>query len=110
VSAGTLPDVACGAENYSVAGSSKRVPRKTAKKSAEPPIKMVVRRGATPRFEALTRKTRHLNVQVVWDRRTEEQDAAEPRQHENRRGAPPFTWDVADFVVVVPAKPGKPEE
>jgi hypothetical protein len=92
-----------------VAGSSKRVIRKTAKKSAEPPIKMIVRRGATPRFEALMRKTRHLNVQVEWDRRGDEDDAAgeHVRKHGNRRGAPPFTWDAADFVVVVPRDPDK---
>lgn len=74
---------------------------------------MVVRRGATPRFDALTRKTRHLNVQVVWDRRHDERDAADSdhvRKHGNRRGSPPFTWEAADFVVVVPADPEKSKQ
>lgn len=67
---------------------------------------MIVRRGATPRFEALKKKTQHLNVQVVWDRREDDESAgsaaAKDPQFKNRRGAPPFTWDMADFVVVVP--------
>lgn len=68
---------------------------------------MIVRRGATPRFEALKEKTQHLNVEVVWDRRGkadpgDEAAAARERQFKNRRGEPPFTWDTADFVVVVP--------
>jgi hypothetical protein len=67
---------------------------------------MIVRRGATPRFEALKKKTQHLNVEVVWDRRDDGEPAvaaaAKNSQLKNRRGAPPFTWDVADFVVVVP--------
>ena len=59
------------------------------------------------------RKTRHLNVQVEWDRRGDDQDAAtgeHVRKHGNRRGAPPFTWDAADFVVVVPTEPEKSKE
>jgi hypothetical protein len=98
-----------GAENYSVAGRPKRAARKStrAKATPEPPIQMVVRRGATPRFEALKKKTEHLNVQVVWDRREGEKPddpvvAENNRRFKDRRGTPPFTWDVADFVVVVP--------
>lgn len=68
---------------------------------------MIVRRGATPRFEALKKKTEHLNVEVVWDRRgghaPDDAEAAErERRFKDRRGEPPFTWDAADFVVVVP--------
>jgi hypothetical protein len=69
---------------------------------------MIVRRGAVPRFEALKEKTRHLNVEVVWDRREgngpDAAAAAVKRDQEfaDRRGDPPFTWKVADFVVVVP--------
>jgi hypothetical protein len=74
---------------------------------SEAPIQMVVRRGATPRFEALKKKTEHLNVQVVWDRREGEKPddpivAENNRRFKDRRGTPPFTWDAADFVVVVP--------
>jgi hypothetical protein len=68
---------------------------------------MVVRRGAMPRFEALRKKTEHLNVQVVWDRREGDRPddpviAENNRRFKDRRGAPAFTWDAADFVVVVP--------
>jgi hypothetical protein len=74
---------------------------------------MIVRRGANPRFEALKRKTKHLNVQVVWDRREGDRRhdtvaaIENERRLENRRRKPPFTWDVADFVVVVPTSPPK---
>lgn len=76
---------------------------------------MIVRRGAIPRFEALKKKTRHLNVQVVWDRRDDDAPAeastvAKNPRLKNRRGAPPFTWDVADFVVVVPPSKRKPRK
>ena len=72
---------------------------------------MIVRRGATPRFRALKKKTKHLNVQVVWDRREDEDSAAaEDLRLKNRRGTPPFTWDVADFVVVVPPSNRKPRK
>lgn len=92
-----------------MAVSTKRAARKSSrvKKSSDPAIQMIVRRGATPRFEALKKKTEHLNVEVVWDRRgghaQDDAEAAErERQFIDRRGAPPFTWDAADFVVVVP--------
>ena len=92
-----------------MAGSPKRAARKSTRGRAtsKDPIQMVVRRGATPRFEALKKKTEHLNVQVVWDRREGEKPddpvvAENNRRFKDRRGTPPFTWDVADFVVVVP--------
>lgn len=114
----TLTKVYCCAEKYRVAGRPKRQARKSprTKIASEPPIQMVVRRGATPRFEALRRKTEHLNVQVVWDRREGDRPddpvvAENNRRFKDRRGTPPFTWDTADFVVVVPkskrAKPSK---
>jgi hypothetical protein len=69
------------------------------------PVGIVVRRGALRRFDALTRKTADLPVVVSWDRRTTERRASsEPAPVElrssDRRKAPPFTWEVADFVVV----------
>jgi hypothetical protein len=96
-----------------VAGSRKRETRKTSpspEHAEEPAIQMIVRRGANPRFEALTQKTKELKVEVMWDRRKAERrsDAAKvesDRRREDRRRTPPYTWDVADFVVVVP----KPE-
>jgi hypothetical protein len=70
-------------------------------------IRMVVRRGAMHRFQSLKKKTAHLDVEVVWDQREGERRQAtaaptgERRRHERRR-TPPFTWDMADFVVVTP--------
>jgi hypothetical protein len=68
------------------------------------PVGIIVRRGALRRFDALTRKTAELPVVVSWDRRTEDRRASsEPASQERREGdrrqAPPFTWEAADFVV-----------
>lgn len=68
------------------------------------PIGIVVRRGALRRFDALTRKTEDLPVKVTWDRRLEErrasgESAGDERRTADRRREPPFTWQVADFVV-----------
>ena len=68
-------------------------------------VRMFVRIGALKRFHFLKQKTADLPVSVEWDRRrsdrraTEEGGSANLRKLE-RRGAPPFTWDTADFVVV----------
>jgi hypothetical protein len=72
---------------------------------------MVVRRGAHERFANLKKKTAHLQVEVVWDqrdtdRRQERTLSASERRLRERRRKPPFTWDVADFVVVTPANAG----
>ena len=71
------------------------------------PIRMVVRRGALRRFEALKKQTAHLPVIVSWDRRQGERrnvagDIARERRRTDRRQQPAFTWDLADFVVVEP--------
>ena len=88
--------------------------RRTARRKKKDPIEIVVRRGAIRRFDALKTRTSELPVVLTWDRRTnerhqdEETDGAKrgARQAERRR-KPPFTWDLADFVVVEPAKPRK---
>lgn len=73
------------------------------------PIEIVVRRGALKRFDALKTKTGELPVVVKWDRRTDDrrdggaERAKRDRRYEERRRTPPFTWDLADFVVVEPA-------
>jgi hypothetical protein len=46
-----------------------------------------------------------LPVEISWDRRTEDrresrQSPPVERRSSDRRKTPPFTWDVADFVVV----------
>jgi hypothetical protein len=67
-------------------------------------VRIFVRIGALRRFHALTQKTADLPVEVKWDRRRSDRgdtSAAEgnPAQPD-RRQKPPYTWDVADFVVV----------
>jgi hypothetical protein len=73
--------------------------------ASKKPIGIVVRRGALRRFDALTRKTADLPVEVTWDRRAEERRVSDEaagveRRSGDRRKKPPFTWQVADFVVV----------
>jgi hypothetical protein len=73
--------------------------------SEKQPIRMVVRRGALRRFNALKERTADLPVEVTWDRRQTDRrhvsgDIARERRRGDRRRTPPFTWDVADFVVV----------
>ena len=72
-------------------------------------IEIVVRRGALRRFDALKTKTGELPVVVTWDRRTDERrgetaSVKRDRRQTDRRRKPPFTWDLADFVVVEPTK------
>ncbi len=67
-------------------------------------VRMFVRIGALKRFHFLKKKTENLPVSVEWDRRrgdrrADSQESARPAAAE-RRGAPPFTWETADFVVV----------
>ena len=68
-------------------------------------VRIFVRIGALKRFHVLKQKTAELPVEVTWDRRrTERRAASDTRPDEqrktDRRSAPPFTWDAADFVVV----------
>jgi hypothetical protein len=86
--------------------------RRTAAKKE--PLEIVVRRGASRRFDALKNQTSELPVVVTWDRRkTDRRAGSNPsmevprdRRANERRQEPPFTWEVADFVVVCPT----PEE
>ena len=74
---------------------------------------MVVRRGALKRFDSLKKKTAHLQVEVVWDQRQDDDaHAADGERRVERRRTPPFTWDLADFVVVTPnaGEPKKPRK
>ena len=87
--------------------------RAAAGKKQQGPIEIVVRRGAIRRFDALKTRTSELPVIVTWDRRTGERrdegttTGAKQDLATERRRKPPFTWDVADFVVVEPPKPRK---
>lgn len=88
----------------------------TRKKSAAAaaPVRIFVRIGALRRFHVLTQKTTDLPVEVTWDRRrSDRRDPAQSsegeRRQPDRRQAPPFTWDAADFVVAEePAVSPKP--
>lgn len=73
------------------------------------PVSIIVRRGATRRFDSLKSNTAHMDVEVTWDRRSEDrrgtrQPASVERRSGDRRKTPPFTWEAADFVVVVDAQ------
>lgn len=67
-----------------------------------------VRRGALRRFDLLKQKSTGLPVDIKWDRRLSDRrsdgsdgrDGTTERRRDERRQAPPFTWDIADFVVV----------
>lgn len=68
-------------------------------------VKIFVRIGALRRFDALKMKTADLPVKVEWDRRRGERrqsgNTVESNQRTtDRRQQLPFTWEVADFVVV----------
>jgi hypothetical protein len=90
----------------------KAAARSAAARKAGRPVttEIVVRRGALRRYDALTRKTADLPVVVTWDRRQADRRASqEPgpveRRERDRRQKPPFTWELAEFVVVAPRPP-----
>ena len=72
------------------------------------PTTIVVRRGALKRFDSMKKKVEGLPVNLVWDRRVGGERRADSgqldgeRRKTDRRQQPPFTWSMADFVVVVP--------
>ncbi len=93
-------------------------PKKNGARRAAPaeggtPVRIFVKIGALKRFDALKRKTADLPVVVTWDRRRDERRDAEAspeaghratspeagRRASDRRRTPPFTWELADFVV-----------
>lgn len=80
--------------------------RSAAPRKKDEAIEIVVRRGSLRRFDALKTRTAELPVVVTWDRRTsdrreEQANAVKANRRESeRRRTPPFTWDLADFVVV----------
>ena len=85
--------------------------RPAAPRTKKGAVEIVVRRGAMRRFDALKTRTTELPVVLTWDRRTDHRrDAAasagaeRDRRENERRRQPPFTWDLADFVVVEPPK------
>jgi hypothetical protein len=102
-----------GADKRAVVSSkpkraAKRQPVKDEAPATTKPTTIVVRRGALKRFDSMKKKTAGLPVDLVWDRRVggerrEESGNVEgDRRKTDRRQQPPFTWSLADFVVVVP--------
>jgi len=70
----------------------------------DPNLRIYVKRGAIRRFARLTRDSRLLPVAIEWDRRQEERraerkSAPQEQRKSDRRRKPPFTWEMADFVV-----------
>jgi len=85
--------------------------RRTSPRKKQEAVEIVVRRGAIRRFDALKTRTSELPVVVTWDRRTDDRRAGTAasdgdgnRRQADRRRKPPFTWDLADFVVVEPRR------
>jgi hypothetical protein len=84
---------------------AKKTTHRRRQKSASSVVELIVRRGARDRFRKLKKKAAQLPVKVAWDRRRDERRAAAQqvdvdKRKSDRRGDPPFTWDVADFVVI----------
>jgi hypothetical protein len=88
----------------------KTAPRRRQATAQKESLAIVVRRGAARRFDALKNQTTELPVAVGWDRRETDRRASSnlsmqvPRNRRDteRRQEPPFTWELADFVVVCP--------
>ena len=99
---------------------TKNPPRRRKSAKDEGALEIVVRRGATRRFDALKSRTADLGVVVNWDRRTEDRRAAaarsvrmevpRERRDSDRRQKAPFTWELADFVVVQRSNDSKATE
>src|SRR5262249_34437032 len=90
--------------------------RRSSSTGRKPPVtKILVRRGAQRRFEALKDQTAELPVVISWDRRRADRrikqnpamQVPRDRRGADRRQTPPFTWELADFVVVCPPQ-GQP--
>lgn len=86
--------------------------RDRAASSTDRPVRLFVRRGALQRFKLLKERTANLDVEVSWDRRAderrnEEQPVSGDRRKTDRRRAPSFTWEMADFAVAVESEADK---
>ena len=91
--------------------AARKRPRAAARKSSSA-VRLFVRKGADQRFEKLKEKTAELDVVVSWDRRESDRRTASKsvkgeRRKQDRRQRPSFTWEMADFAVVVDSAPTK---
>lgn len=90
----------------------KRTPARGKVKPAEdapanPVTELIVRRGAIRRFDTLAKHAEGMPVKLTWDRResdrrSEVKAAKDDQREVERRQSPPFTWELADFVVALP--------
>jgi hypothetical protein len=92
-----------------------RKKRSTQARAAAPVVQLIVRRGALKRFDSLKQNTADLPVKLSWDRRLQDRrraatDVKRNGRKADRRKKPPFTWEVADFVVVEPAARGRTQK
>jgi hypothetical protein len=81
-----------------------------ARQSQDSRVRIYVKRGALRRYARLTDQAAALPVAIDWDRRTDQRrraahDVSKDARTGERRQPPPFTWDVADFVVVEAGSP-----
>lgn len=71
-----------------------------------PPVCLlvIVRRGATERFELLRQELAEETVRVVWDRRVGDRRRGttipDDRRRSERRGRSSATWNTLDFTIV----------
>jgi hypothetical protein len=91
------------------AKTARKRPKAAARKTPRA-VRLFVRRGAEQRFAKLKEKTAELDVVVTWDRRENDRRTAEKsvkgdRRKTDRRQDPSFTWEMADFAVVVDSAP-----
>lgn len=72
---------------------------------------LIVRRECPDKLAFLRRAfAQRSSVKVIADRRTSDRrlrrdDVAEERRRADRRGVPPPSWDVADYVLVAVKEP-----
>jgi predicted small metal-binding protein len=72
----------------------------------DPPARVViVRRGEEARFRILQAALSGEGVRIVWDRRTADrrqdpQPVGSERRRQDRRSAPPVSWEAWDFITV----------
>ena len=72
--------------------------------STETRLLVVVRRGATERFDAFNTRLAGEPVQIRWDRRVTDRRRKRlrvvlERRRSDRRAPPPLTWPAGGFVI-----------
>jgi hypothetical protein len=91
--------------------AARKRPSTAAQKSSRA-VRLFVRKGAEQRFEKLKEKTAGLDVVVSWDRRESDRRTGTKavngdRRTRDRRQQPSFTWEMADFAVVIDSTSNK---